>query len=260
MTEPPTEASLETTPAPDATTPLEADDRYAQARMTPEWGAAAEQALERSAVLVIGAGALATPVLGYLAGAGIGRLGVLDDADVALADLYAETVHFTPDVGVPKVHSAAAKLAFLNPDIVVEPYQVHLDADNAEGLVAEQDLVVDCSNRDATRAAVAATCARMRIPLACAGVSPHGGWVISVPAGEHACPACAGTGQLAEESVPAGPVAGVLGSLLAREALRRLAGVGDTPEASVLHLDLAAPALHRSTPIRRPDCRVCGAR
>ena len=240
--------------------PPDAGSRYAGALAEPGWDSGAQAALERSAVLVIGAGAIGTPVLGYLAGAGVGRLGVLDHAEVALADLRAETVHFTPDVGVPKAHSAAVKLGFLNPEIVVEPYQVHFGAANAEGLVAGQDLVVDCSNDSATSALVAQTCARLAIPLVSSGAHSHGGWVISVPATEHACPRCAETGPSEAPAATAGASAGVGGSLLAREALSRLAAVAAAPAASVLRLDLAGPALRRSPLVRRADCAGCGAR
>ena len=78
---------------------------------------------------MIGAGALGSPVALYLAGAGVGRLGIADDDAVELSNLHRQPLHFTPDIGVPKVESAAAKLRFLNPEIVVEPYQVRVDAD-----------------------------------------------------------------------------------------------------------------------------------
>ena len=228
------------------------------------WGRDARAALGGSAVLVIGAGALGAPVLAYAAGAGIGRLGVLDDADVAVADLYAETVHYTPDVGVPKVHSAAVKLGFLNPGIVVEPYQVRLDAENAEGLMAGQDLVVDCSNDCVTQRLVAAMCARLGIALVAAGTRADGGWVISAPAGAHACRACAGfavgEGAGASAGAVAGAVAGVIGSLQVREALMRLVAVGGNPPASTLRVDLGVPELRRGSLTRRPDCPDCGAR
>ena len=82
---------------------------------------------------MIGAGALGSPVAPYLAGAGVGRLGIVDDDVVELSNLHRQPLHFTPDVGVPKAECAAAKLRFLNPEIVVEPYQVRVDADNAAG-------------------------------------------------------------------------------------------------------------------------------
>ena len=259
----PSEVAPEAAPGPagEPAPPVPAS-RYPVAPSAPGSGEAARAAIGRSAVLVIGAGALGAPVLGYLAGAGVGRLGVLDHADVTLTDLAAETVHYTPDVGVPKAHSAAVKLGFLNPEIVVEPYQVHLDSGNAEGLLAGQDLAVDCSNDAVTQAVVADTCARLAIPLVSAGAGANGGWVISVPGGEHACPACAGAEATAESesgSVP-GTVAGVIGSLQAREALERLAAAAAAPAASALHLDLEDPGLRRASLTRRSDCALCAGR
>lgn len=219
-----------------------------------------QAAIGRAAVLVIGAGALGAPVLGYLAATGVGRLGVLDDALVALSDLRAEILHYTPDVGVPKSHSATAKLAFLNPEIVIEPYQVRLAADNAEGLLAGQDLVVDCSNDEATQALVARTCARLGIPLVATTVGATGGRVVSAPGTETACPACAGLAASSPGHSPRGSTAGVLGSLQAHEALARLVAADEPPPARVLELQLEPPELRRSGLVRRPDCSVCGDR
>ena len=95
--------------------------------MLPEWGAAAQLAVAEASVLVIGAGALGAPVALYLAGAGVGRIGIVDDDEVELSNLHRQLLHFTPDIGAPKAESAAAKLRFLNPDVVVEPYQVRVD-------------------------------------------------------------------------------------------------------------------------------------
>ena len=106
-------------------------ERYSRQLVMPEWSEAAQRALAEASVLVVGAGALGSPVALYLAGAGVGRLGIVDADDVELSNLHRQILHFTPDVGVPKAHSAAAKLGFLNPDVVVEPYQVRLDAANA---------------------------------------------------------------------------------------------------------------------------------
>ncbi len=110
--------------------PLLTDDeveRYARQLVLPEWGEAAQVALSEASVLVVGAGALGSPVSRYLAGAGVGRLGLLDGDAVELSNLHRQHLHFTPDLGVPKADSAAAKLRFLNPDIIVEPYQERLD-------------------------------------------------------------------------------------------------------------------------------------
>ena len=127
----------------------------------------------------------------YLAGAGVGRLGIVDDDDVELSNLHRQLLHFTPDLGVPKAHSAAAKLGFLNPEVVVEPYQVRLDAANAAGLIEGADLVVDCSDSFETRYAVNAACCAARIPLVEGGVLGMSGLVMAIRPGEGACYRCA---------------------------------------------------------------------
>src|ERR671920_2069722 len=101
--------------------------------------------LREASVLVVGAGALGGPVALYLAGAGVGRLGIVDDDAVELSNLHRQLLHFTPDVGAPKAESAAAKLRFLNPGVVVEPYRARFEPENGPALVEGQDLVVDCS-------------------------------------------------------------------------------------------------------------------
>ena len=103
-------------------------ERYSRQLVMPEWSEAAQRALAEASVLVVGAGALGSPVALYLAGAGVGRLGIVDADDVELSNLHRQILHFTPDIGVPKALSATAKLGFLNPGVVVEPYQVRLDA------------------------------------------------------------------------------------------------------------------------------------
>ena len=104
-------------------------ERYSRQLVLPEWTEMAQIALRDASVLVIGAGALGSPVALYLAGAGVGRLGIVDDDEVEISNLHRQPLHFTPDIGVPKVESAAAKLRFLNPEIVVEPYQMRVDAE-----------------------------------------------------------------------------------------------------------------------------------
>src|SRR5918997_1181374 len=146
---------VKTKPAPDL-------ERYSRQLVMPEWSEAAQRALAGASVLVVGAGALGSPVALYLAGAGVGRLGIVDADDVELSNLHRQLLHFTPDIGVPKAHSAAAKLGFLNPEVIVEPYQVRLDAGNAAGLVEGNDVIVDCSDSFATRYAVNAACCAAR--------------------------------------------------------------------------------------------------
>ena len=239
-------------------------DRYGRQLALPEWGLAQQAALREARVLVVGTGALGSPVALYLAGAGVGRLGILDDDAVELSNLHRQLLHFTPDVGVPKAASAAAKLRFLNPDIVIEPYQVRLEPANAGALVEGQDLVVDCSDAFATRYAVNAACCAARVPLVEAGVSGFTGLVMSVRPGETACYRCAFPAEPADapgcaEAGVLGPAAGVVGSLQALEALRLLGGVEGALLDGFLQIDLLGAAFVRVRTTRRPGCPDCGA-
>ncbi|HWT22419.1 MAG TPA: HesA/MoeB/ThiF family protein, partial [Solirubrobacteraceae bacterium] len=239
-------------------------ERYGRQLVLPEWGLRAQAALAEARVLVIGAGALGSPVALYLAGAGVGRLGILDDDEVELSNLHRQLLHFTPDTGTPKAESAAAKLRFLNPDVMVEPYRARLEPANAAALVEGQDLVVDCSDAFATRYAVNAACCAARVPLVEAGVSGFAGLVMAVRPGETACYRCAfpaepaGAAGCAEAGV-LGPAAGVVGSLQALEALRLLGGVEGGLLDGFLQVDLLAHAYVRVRVARRADCPDCGA-
>src|SRR5689334_3585308 len=121
-------------PMPAALSPLLTEEeisRYSRQLALPEWSELAQVALRDASVLIVGAGALGSPVALYLAGAGVGRIGIVDSDIVELSNLHRQPLHFTPDIGVSKAQSAAAKLRFLNPGVVVEPYQARLEADNA---------------------------------------------------------------------------------------------------------------------------------
>ncbi|MEA2310397.1 MAG: hypothetical protein QOE28_365 [Solirubrobacteraceae bacterium] len=263
--EPLQEATAARPPARDGLSDAELE-RYSRQLVLPEFSEAAQLALKRASVLVVGAGALGSPVATYLAGAGVGRLGIADDDAVALSNLPRQHLHFTPDVGVPKAHSAAAKLAFLNPEIVVEPYQVRLEAANAAGLVAGHDLVVDCSDSFETRYAVNAACCAAGVPLVEGGVLGASGLVMAIRPGETACYRCAfpeppppGAAPTCAEAGVLGPAAGVIGSLQALQAVALLTGVGEPLTDAFLQVDLARLDFLRVAVRRRPGCPDCGA-
>jgi adenylyltransferase/sulfurtransferase len=263
--EPLQEATAARPPARDGLSDAELE-RYSRQLVLPEFSEAAQLALKRASVLVVGAGALGSPVATYLAGAGVGRLGIADDDAVALSNLPRQHLHFTPDVGVPKAHSAAAKLAFLNPEIVVEPYQVRLEAANAAGLVAGHDLVVDCSDSFDTRYAVNAACCAAGVPLVEGGVLGASGLVMAIRPGETACYRCAfpeppppGAAPTCAEAGVLGPAAGVIGSLQALQAVALLTGVGEPLTDAFLQVDLARLDFLRVAVRRRPGCPDCGA-
>ena len=241
-------------------------ERYSRQLVLPEWSEAAQLALRDASVLVVGAGALGSPVALYLAGAGVGRLGVVDSDVVELSNLHRQLLHFTPDVGVRKAHSAAAKLGFLNPEVEVVPYEVWLDGENAAGLLHGHDLVVDCSDSFETRYAVNAACCAARVPLVEGGVVGTSGLVMAIRPGESACYRCAfpappppGAEPTCAQAGVLGPAAGVIGSMQALEALKLLTGFAPALTGAFAQVDLGAPSLLRVAVERRPGCPDCGA-
>jgi adenylyltransferase/sulfurtransferase len=235
-------------------------ERYSRQLVLPQWSEAAQRALGGASVLVVGAGALGSPVATYLAGAGVGRLGIVDDGDVELSNLHRQHLHFTPDLGVPKAHSAVAKLGFLNPDIVIEPYQAPFGAPMVEG----QDVVVDCTDSFETRYAVNAACCAAGVPLVEAGVVGTSGLVMAIRPGESACYRCAfpqapppGAAPTCAQAGVLGPAAGVIGSLQALEALKLLAGLPGALTDAFLQVDLATYDFLRVAVRRREDCPDC---
>lgn len=233
-------------------------ERYSRQLVLPEWSEAAQRTLAGASVLVVGAGALGSPVASYLAGAGVGRLGIVDHDDVELSNLHRQHLHFTPDLGVAKANSAAAKLGFLNPEIVVEPYPAAFTPAMLEG----QDLVVDCTDSFAARYAINAACCSAGVALVEGGVVGLAGLVMAIRPGETACYRCAfpsapaGAPSCAEAGV-LGPAAGVIGSLQALEALKLLAGLPGALTDAFLQVDLLALDFLRVTVARRPDCPDC---
>jgi molybdopterin/thiamine biosynthesis adenylyltransferase len=238
-------------------------ERYSRQLVLTEWTELSQVALRDASVLVIGAGALGSPVAAYLAGAGVGRLGIADPDTVEISNLHRQPLHFTPDLGEPKAETAAAKLRFLNPEILVEAYQVRVEQDNVLGLVSHQDLVVDCSDSFATRYLVNQACCEAGVPLVEGGVAGWSGLVMAIRPGETACyrcafpveptdaPSCAELGVL-------GPSAGVIGSLQALEALKLLSGAADPLTDAFLQVDFATLGTIRVATARRADCPDCG--
>ena len=253
-------------PAP-ARASIPGDDleRYSRQLVLPEWSEAAQLGLHGASVLVVGAGALGSPVALYLAGAGVGRLGIVDSDDVELSNLHRQPLHFTPDIGAPKAQSAAAKLRFLNPGVVVEPYQARLQDANAPAMIEGSDLVVDCSDSFATRYAVNAACCAAGVPLVEGGVIGMSGLVMGIRPGQSACYRCAfpeppppGSVASCAEAGVLGPAAGVIGSMQALEAIKLLTGVGEPLLDAFLQVDLATHGFLRVAVTRRDDCPDCG--
>ena len=207
--------------------------RYARHLVLKGIGGEGQQRLKNSRVLVVGAGGLGSPVIAYLAAAGVGTLGIIDDDQVGLSNLQRQVVHRTADAGRPKVASAADFVAALNPHVIVETIPRRITADNATLLVGAYDLVIDGSDSFATRQAVAAAAEEAQRPLVSGAVSMFDGQVtVFAPGGprftdlypatpdEADLPACEIVGVL-------GTVTGVVGSLMAMEAVKLITGAGE---------------------------------
>ncbi len=233
--------------------PLTADEleRYARHIVLRDVGGPGQAALKRARALVVGAGGLGAPMLMYLAAAGVGTIGIIDDDSVALSNLQRQVIHGTPDLGHPKVESAKAALARLNPHVRVDTHALRLTAENALALMAEYDLVADGSDNFATRYLVSDACYFARKPLVTAAVGTFDGTLTTVRAHEcsstgtpnptyrclfpappppGAVPACAEAGIL-------GALAGVLGSMMALEVIREIVGFGENLVGRLLMVD-----------------------
>jgi adenylyltransferase/sulfurtransferase len=235
---------------------LNADEleRYARHIVLREVGGPGQAALKRAKVLVIGAGGLGAPVLLYLAAAGVGRLGVIDDDSVSLSNLQRQVIHGTPDIGIAKVDSAAAVIARLNPHVRVDAHAARLTADNALALIADYDIVADGSDNFATRYLVADACYFAQKPLVTAAVGTFDGTLTTIRAHErgkdgspnptYRClfpePPPPGTVPACEEAGILGALTGVLGSMMALEVIREIVGFGEGLVGRLLMVDARA--------------------
>jgi adenylyltransferase/sulfurtransferase len=229
-------------------------ERYARHIVLREVGGPGQAALGRARVLVIGAGGLGAPALMYLAAAGVGTLGVIDDDVVSLSNLQRQIIHATPDVGRPKVDTAKEEIQRLNPHVAVEPHRVRLTAQNALALIGRYDIVADGSDNFATRYLVADACYFAKKPLVTAALGTFDGTLTTIRAHERGAdgrpnptyrclfpeppppgtvPACAEAGIL-------GALAGVVGSMMALEVIREIVGFGEGLVGRLVMLDARA--------------------
>jgi adenylyltransferase/sulfurtransferase len=226
-------------------------ERYARHLVMREVGGPGQAKLKAARVLVIGAGGLGSPLIQYLAAAGIGTIGIVDDDVVSLSNLQRQVIHGTPEIGEAKTMSAAGAVSRLNPHVSVEPHALRLTDANAGPLIARYDIVADGSDNFETRYAVSDACFRERKPLVTAALgvfdgslttirgherNADGGWnptyrcLFPTPPPPGTVPACSEAGVL-------GALAGVLGSLMAIEVMREIIGFGEGLVGRLLMVD-----------------------
>jgi len=244
--------------------------RYARHILLPQIGGTGQARLLASRVLVVGAGGLGSPALLYLAAAGVGTIGVIDDDVVDLSNLQRQIAHDTAALGRPKAESAAERIRALNPEVRVEALRARLEAGNALDLIARYDLVLDGSDNFATRFLLADACHLAGRTLVSAAVLRFEGQVSTFKSHHgppHPCFRCLHPAPPPPGMVPScaeagvfGAVTGVLGALQATEALKELLGIGDGLSGRLLLWDALAASFRVVRLRRDPACPLCGER
>jgi molybdopterin-synthase adenylyltransferase len=226
-------------------------ERYARHLVLRDVGGPGQAKLKAARVLVIGAGGLGAPLIQYLAAAGLGTIGIVDDDVVSLSNLQRQVIHGTPDLGRRKVESAAEATRRLNPHVEIEEHADRLTAENALTLVTRYDLVADGSDNFETRYTVSDACFHERKPLVTAALGQFDGSLTTIRAHEagadgepnptYRClfpsPPPAGAVPTCSEAGVLGALAGVMGSLMAMEVIREIVGFGEGLVGRLLMVD-----------------------
>jgi len=244
--------------------------RYARHLVLPHFGAGGQRKLLDSSALVVGAGGLGSPVIQYLAAAGVGRLGIADPDVVELPDLQRQTIH-AGRLGTAKAKSAARFVRDLNPEVEVKAYGTGISVKNVQDLVRDYDVVLDCTDNFPAKFLLNDACVLDRKPLCHGSIFRFEGQVTTILPHRQPCYRCyyhrappPGESPSCEEVGVLGVVAGVIGCIQAVEAVKLLSGVGTLLSGRILYFDGFSSQFTFFPPVdgppmqRDPDCPVCG--
>ncbi|MGN0048265.1 MAG: HesA/MoeB/ThiF family protein [Bacteroides sp.] len=214
-------------------------ERYDRQMRLPQWGAEGQARLRRARVLVVGVGGLGSPIALYLAGAGVGTLGLVDADTVSLSNLQRQVLYTESEVGQPKVECAARRLQALNSEVKVEPHNCRLTADNAADIIRHYDVVVDACDNFGTRYLLNDTCAALQKPYVYGAISGYEGQVaVFIPGGKSY------RNLYPDEHIPqpdnavVGVTPAIVGSVQANETLKLLVGYGEPLVGKLWTIDL----------------------
>ena len=243
-------------------------DRYARHIILREVGGPGQKALRDARVLVVGAGGLGAPALQYLAAAGVGTIGVIDDDVVENANLQRQVIHLDRNIGIPKVHSAEEAMTAQNPFVKVRPYHRRLTDEIATELFAEYDIILDGSDNFETRYLVNRTAVETGKPLVAAALTQWEGQIsVYDPAQGTPCYACVFPQAPDPSLVPScaeagviGPLPGVVGAMMALEAIKHITDAGEGLGGRLLIYDALYAQTRTIAVKRRDDCAVCGGK
>jgi molybdopterin-synthase adenylyltransferase len=241
-------------------------ERYARHIVLHDIGGSGQQKLLAAKVLVIGAGGLGSPCLQYLAAAGVGTLGIVDDDTVDLSNMQRQIIHRTADIGRAKTQSAADAIAALNPDVTVIQHPYRLTAENAAGLIGGYDIVADGSDSFSTRFVVSAACVALGKTLVSAAVGKFDGQLATFKGHDINLPcyrcfvreAPGGAERSCAEVGILGALTGVMGSLQALEVIREITGFGEGMAGRLMIYDAVSAQTRTIKLPKDPACPVCG--
>ncbi len=242
--------------------------RYARHILLKEVGGEGQAKLMAARVLVIGAGGLGSPLLLYLAAAGVGKIGIVDHDRVDLSNLQRQIVHNTKDVGRLKVESAAETLSGINPDVTVVPYAERINATNAARLIADYDFIADGSDNFATRFLINDACHFGAKTLVSAAILRFDAQIATFKShlpGDNPCYRCLyreppppGDVPTCSEAGVMGALCGVVGSFQATEIIKEILAIGDSLSGRLIIYEGLAVAFRKVTVHRDSDCPLCG--
>lgn len=242
-------------------------ERYARHIVLREVGGTGQARLKAARVLVVGAGGLGSPVILYLAAAGVGTIGVADFDSVSLSNLQRQIAHTTKDVGRPKTESARDNANAINPHVTVVPHPVRLTANNVMDVLAGYDIVADGSDNFATRFLINDACFFAKKTLVSAAVTEFDGQLSTYKAHQADCPCyrClfptpppAGTVPNCSETGVLGAAAGVMGTLQALEVIKEITGAGESMAGRLLIYEALTTRFRTVTFKKDPGCALCG--
>lgn len=239
-------------------------ERYSRHIILGNVGVEGQEKIISGKVLIIGAGGLGAPAALYLASAGVGTIGLVDGDNVELSNLQRQVIHFTPDVGKPKVLSAREKIAAINPDVKVVTYEMRVYADNIASIIKDYDFVIDGTDNFAAKFLINDACVFGAKPFSHGGILRFEGQTMTYLPGS-ACYRCIFTGPPPKGAVPScsqagilGAVAGMLGTIQATEALKYLIGKGELLVNRLLIFNALNMKFREAVAKRNPYCPICG--
>lgn len=242
-------------------------ERYSRQFVLPSIGVAGQKKLLAAKVLVIGAGALGSAALLYLAAAGVGTIGIADYDAVELSNLQRQVVHRTDRVGTGKVQSAADTVKALNPEVEVRMHEGRVTPDNIMELIAPYDFIVDGTDRFETKLLINDACVIAGKPFSHAGIVRLEGQAMTYVPGRGPCLRCivgeappAGSAPTCAEVGVVGAATGIMGSIQALETIKYITGAGELLVGRILHFDgLSMEFTYTEVKEASPHCRVCGS-